>query len=164
MRIKITESQLRLIEKYIPFKHQEKVDYALDKINKSGIESLSDDEMFFLKNPDADIENVELDMSEFEDESASMMGMLTHFNLIDVGEYQQIDDMLFQVRNINTNLGITLDYFKEGNYLYLTCKPMDAEILIEFEPQADEQSISEVQDYIRNSWTEVEEYIDIHFL
>ena len=160
----ITERQLRIIEKYIPFKHQEKVDSALDKINDTGIESLTDDEMFFLKNPDAEIENVELDMEGFESESDDMMTMLVYLGLLDKGDYQQIDEMIYEVFDIPNDLGVPFDYFQNERVLHITCKPDDMEILIEFDPEADSESIEELKDYIKTNWVPAEEYVEIHFL
>lgn len=160
----ITERQLRIIEKYIPFKHQEKVDSALDKINKSGIESLTDEEIFFLKNPDAEIENVELDMEGFESESDGMMMMLVYLNLLGRNDYQQIDEMLYEVDDVPNDLGVPFGYFQDGRVLHITCKPEDMEILIEFDPEADSELVDELKSYIETNWVPAEEFVEIHFL
>lgn len=165
--IKLTESELTnliktVIKEQIRFENQERIDAILDKINEFGMDSLTDDEKDLLKNPDKKIEYHELEPTEeMEDD---IITMLLYMGLIQEENIQQIDDNQYHITDLIDDEGYGLNYFSEGNKIELITKPLDSELLIEFDSEADTNDIEDVKEFIENNWREAKEYIDVHFL
>jgi len=90
--------------------------------------------------------------------------MLVYLNLLGRNDYQQIDEMLYEVDDVPNDLGVPFGYFQDGRVLHITCKPEDMEILIEFDPEADSELVDELKSYIETNWVPAEEFVEIHFL
>ena len=164
--IRLTESELtHLIKKVIKeqkrFENQERIDAILDKISEFGMESLTDDEMDLLKNPDKKIEYVELEQTD--DMQDEIILMLTLMGLIQEEHIQQDDDNHYYITDLIDSEGYGLSYFENGFKLELTTKPLDAELLIEFDPEADMKDVEEVKEFIEFNWVEPKDYIEIHY-
>lgn len=166
--IRLTESDLtRLVKRVISedkknYENQGMVDAILDKISEFGMDSLTDDEKYIIRNPDEKPEYVELDPTE-NDEDAIIF-MLLHMGLIDEGSITQDDDNHFFLSDLIDSEGYGFRYFENGHKLELTTKPDDDELLIEFDPEAETNDTVELKNFIDENWGEAKQYIDIHFL
>jgi hypothetical protein len=164
--IRLTESELTYLIKNIikeqkRFENQERIDAILDKISEFGMESLTDDEMDLLKNPDKKIEYVELEQTE--DMQDEIILMLTLMGLVQEEHIEQDDDNHYYITDLIDSEGYGLSYFENGFKLEFTTKPLDAELLIEFDPEADMKDVEEVKEFIEFNWVEPKEYIEIHY-
>lgn len=113
--IRLTESDLIKIVSQVlsenKFKNQLSVDAILDKINKTGYESLTDSEKNILNNPDdeslVDSEDEEADGLDYVAKVLIEMGIVDEGNL---KRYNEDGDEFFEIDNLNS---VSLEFFSE---------------------------------------------------
>ena len=162
--IRLTESQLVELINEIRFRNQERVDAALDKINSSGYDSLSDIEKWVLHNPDEEINFVELEPTKEEDEDL-IISSLFHLGYIDEKDIKQEDDNKYVLSNMIDPEGYSFKYFEDGFTLELITRmsPDSEELLIGFDPGSEKADRNEIKTHINNNWGEIKNYLNIYF-
>jgi hypothetical protein len=145
MKYIITESQLKLlIEK--KFVNQDDVDAILDKINRSGYESLDDMEKHILKNPDSPIEHADPEDSNCVYELVKLL--LSH-NLINKKKIN-VDDKFVEVYEFNDAPDI--EWFNGENFIRMYCMIDDGnKVFMDFEDYGDEDR-DEVYHHLKEIW------------
>ena len=157
MKIIITEEQYKRLES------QEMIDAILDKINEFGMESLTDEEKYILKNPDEKIKpkRQTSDAAEdiiFSNEAMDRLisgGFIDYKDIMIIGEEEDMDKLfqIFQVNNIIDEYGYGFEYFENGNKLRLTTSQEKDEILVEGMDKGDSgDSLMKVMEYIKENW------------
>jgi len=161
--IRLTETQLVKLINEIKYRNQERIDAALDKMNISGYESLSDLEKWVLHNPDEEINFVELEPNE-EDEDLIISSLL-HLGYIDEKDITQEDDNKFILSNIIDPDGYSFKYFEDGYTLELITRssPDSDELLIGFDPESKKTDKNEIKTHINTNWDEIKNYLNIYF-
>ena len=138
--IKLTESDLLKIVKRILSEESDQentVNYLLDKINRYGMDSLTDDELDMLK----DTESIEYSMEDSgSDEMHGLVKLLQKLKLVNP-KYVNIYDDEIEVYNLE---GETFDYFSQyDGYLKMYLFELDDDedfdsiLTISFEDDAD---------------------------
>ena len=159
--IRLTESELMDLIREATSRNQERIDAALDKINVSGYDSLSDIEKWVLHNPDEEINFVELEKNE-EDEDLIIESLL-HLGLIHDENLVQEDDNKYILSNLIDPEGYSFKYFEDGHILELRTNRDNDELLIGFEPESEMNDRNEIKRYINENWGEIKLYVNVFF-
>jgi hypothetical protein len=119
--IRLTESELiKLVNRVLnesKFFHQDKVDSILDKINKYGKDSLSDDELEVLGNPDDKLSTSSRDVKK-------VIKILINNGWIDIDDIEVYDgENYFTLHSI---AGEQFEYFDGNNFLIFNVKVNDS--------------------------------------
>jgi len=164
--IRLTESDLiklvkRVINEQKKFINQDKVDSILDKINKTGMDSLSDTDKQILDKPDDDWSDLDTD-EEKEGETPNEDVQKVVRTLEELGwiepETVNVYNDHFEVYSI---VGEEFDYFELGNYLIIDVEDDDQgdiNIYIRGEDYGEEEDIESkgiLNDYLIDNWGDI---------
>lgn len=153
----LTEGQMfrltkRIVEDKRRYENQEMIDAILDKISEFGMDSLTDEEIHILRNPDDKFEsNDESDNAEDIILSNMVISRLINSGLISYDEILIIDDNSFEVSNIIDEDGYGFEYFSTGNKIKIVTPKEQDEILVEGQGNPGD-SMMRVMEYIKENW------------
>jgi hypothetical protein len=145
MKYIITESQFKLlVEKN--FVNQGEVDYILDKINRSGYDSLDDTEKYILNNPDKQIERANPEDSNCIDE---LTDLLISLNLVDEEKVNRYDDFIEIYEFADAP---DIEWFNGENFIRMYCMiDGNNQLYMDFEDDGEEDR-DEVYHYLKEIW------------
>jgi hypothetical protein len=145
MKYIITESQFKLlVEKN--FVNQEEVDYILDKINKSGYDSLDDVEKYILNNPDEPVVHGNPEDSNCINE---LTDLLISHNLIDEEKINRHDDFIEIYEFADAP---DIEWFNGENFIRMYCMvDGNNQAYMDFEDDGEEDR-DEVYHHLKEIW------------